>query len=145
MRRVGLFLAGLVLLAGVAVPSFAVGAHDDSSTCAFSPSGRKLGCLGTYEDTYDACGVELWRADNSRWLVAGEGNTGRAYAKPLRPGVWQILDYKRDVLGQAVTTNAKRTRWKIMNARGKFVATARGPDGAWLALVLLWAGRDCLD
>ena len=96
-------------------------------------------------DTYSACGIELWRPEGSRWLVAGEGNTGRAYAKPLRPGVWQILDDNRDVMGQAVATNSKRTRWKITDARGTLVGTAQSSDGAWIALVLLWGGADCFD
>lgn len=96
-------------------------------------------------DTYDACGIELWRPEGSRWLVAGEGNTGRAYARPLRPGVWEILDYKRDAIGQAAATNSRRTRWNITDASGTLVGTAQSPDGAWIALVLLWGGADCFD
>jgi dipeptidyl aminopeptidase/acylaminoacyl peptidase len=96
-------------------------------------------------DTWGACGIELWRPEGSRWLVAGEGNTARAYAKPLRPGVWQILDGGRDVLGQAVATNTKRTRWNITDARGTLVGTAQSAEGPWIALVLLWGGADCLD
>lgn len=97
------------------------------------------------DDTYSACGIELWQPEGSRWLVAGEGNTARGYAKPLRPGVWQILDGSRDVLGQAVVTNATRTRWNISDASGTLVGTAQGPDGPWIALVLLWGRADCFE
>ena len=119
-----------------------VGTLGSAQTCAFSKTGRKLGCLALGSD----CNIAVW--GNDRWLFAQEGFTGTAdaNAQRRRTGVWRIRDWpSRDVIGRAVATNAKQTRWKITNARGALVATARGPEGSAVAMVILGWGADCLE
>jgi hypothetical protein len=152
MPRFALLVVGLAFLAGVAVPTSGGGAHGGAA-CAYDPTGRKLGCLG--DTTYSWCAITIY--GNKRWLFAHEGNPPPdVNAQRLQPGVWRIREWpSREVIGQAVATDSKQTRWKLTNSRGRLVATTRGgPDGGrwpWnsgpaIALVLIggW-GADCLD
>ncbi len=153
MRPFALLLAGLALLAGVVALSSTGGTQREAPVCAFGPTGRKLGCLG--ETTYSWCGITIY--GNKRWLFAYEGNPPPdVNAQRFQPGIWRIRDWpSRKVIGHAVATNSKQTRWKLTNSRGRLVATTRGgPNGdrwPWLsgpaiALVLIggWPA-DCLD
>ena len=124
--------------------------HPESSrllrkqTCAFSPAGRKVGCLG--DTTYYDCNLDI--GGNSRWLFAQEGFTGYAdaNAQRLQPGVWRIREWpSRKVIGRAIATNSTQTRWKIRDRRGSLVATVQGKQGPQLAMVLLYWGTECLD
>ena len=57
----------------------------------------------------------------------------------MRPGVWSIVRwFNRRPVGQVVATNGAKTRWRITNTRGKFLATARGPEGANIGMVILY-------
>jgi hypothetical protein len=59
------------------------------------------------------------------------------------PGRWRIMSWpSKRVIGAAVATNSARSRWRITNRAGNFVANARGPKGQKMAMLLLHFGSD---
>ena len=132
---------GLAGLAGAATctPSSVASAAIGENACAFSKSGRRLGCLSNAS----AC-LNLTYWTEGRWIYAHEGHGPEPHvgAKRLSAGVWRVVDWpERTELGLVVAANAKYTRWNIKNKRGALVATARGRDGPLMGLVLLLWGR----
>jgi hypothetical protein len=117
--------------------------HAEAGTCALGEGGRDLGCLELGGD----CNIDVWGKLNSGWQFAEEGFMGPADANAQRitAGRWRIRSWPdRDLLGYATATNASATRRKITDAKGQFVATARGVNGPGIAMVLLGWGPNCL-
>jgi hypothetical protein len=64
-------------------------------------------------------------------------------AERVRSGVWRIIRWpSREIRGLAHATNDLKTRWRVTNARGALVATARGPHGPQAAMLILSRGAD---
>jgi hypothetical protein len=131
----------LAALAGVAssTPSERTVAE---GTCAFSTSGRMLGCLAAAQFCLN---LSSW-ADR-RWIYAYEGHGPEPHvgAKRLGTGVWRVVSFGRSeryVQGHVVAANARRTRWNVKNRRGALVATARGGDGPLMGIIILGWGPD---
>ena len=118
----------------------------ESDTCAFAGNGRRVGCLGDAAD----CQLLHYFRKGARWFLWEE--TGpkdlevpppHAAAERMQPGSWRIVAWpSRKVEGSAVALDHARTRWKVTDRRGRFVASVRGSRGPQLAMVLLHWGSD---
>jgi hypothetical protein len=120
--------------------------RERAATCAFDRSGRKIGCL---EDASDCSILYHWRRGSWAYMqqVYGEKDIEPrkqdVAGKLVKPGQWQIIRWSdRRQLGWIVATNHDRTRWRITDFRGRFVASARGRDAPEIAMVMLYYGRD---
>jgi alpha-tubulin suppressor-like RCC1 family protein len=117
--------------------------HAEGGTCALGKGGRDLGCLEFGGD----CNIDVSGTLDSGWQFAEEGFIGGADANAQRitTGRWRIRSWPdRDLAGYATATDSNATRWKITDAKGQFVATARGVNGPGIAMVLLIWGPNCL-
>ena len=134
-------IAGFAVAVGSASGTQRTSFAANADTCAFSKTGRKIGCV---QDASNCSLVDTWT--RGQWQFAGQELDPRAIAGPppevaakrVRRGVWNIVSWpKRRALGRVAASNAKQTRWRITNTRGDVVATARGPDGAKIGMVIL--------
>ena len=134
-------IAGFAVTVGSASGTPTISSAANADTCAFSKTGRKIGCV---QDASNCSLVDTW--SRGQWQFAGqeldpkaiEGPPPEVAAKRVRRGVWNIVSWpKRRPLGSVVASNAKQTRWRIRNTQGNVVATARGPDGAKIGMVIL--------
>ena len=116
-----------------------------ADTCGFSAKGRLIGCL---DDAADCSLIVYWRRQ-SRWFMTQESAPkdptppASVAAELIRPGRWKVTTWpSRRVIGAVVATNAARSRWRITNRAGTRVATARGPGGPQMGMLLLHFSRD---
>ena len=119
-----------------------------ADTCAFSTAGRKIGCV---EDAGDCALIYSWRRDH--WVLMGQQFESKSLGHPEpqvaarsgRRGLWAVVSWPgRRRIGAVEATNSQLTRWRIRNRAGRVVATARGPDGAAIGMLILYYDRDVL-
>ena len=148
-KAIGVAAVTIVIASSLGVPrsSTALAASGKTSLwgCAYSTSGRFLGCL---QSAYDC--QNLFDSRRGRWLFIHEDiapkelNTPppRVAAEQEGTGTWRVVAWpSRRLLGRTIATNSRRTRWKITDKRG-IVARAEGSDGPLVAMVLLRWGSD---
>ena len=125
------------------------GSVDVSKTsCFIRLNGEKGNCY-TADEACSGCG-KYW-CDNSatvcveeqssgkqrHWLFASEGNTPLAYARPVRPGRWNVTQTNLGRTFQGFIARRDATaRWEIHN-RKRLVGYAKGPDPAVVGLFVL--------
>jgi len=115
-------------------------------TCAADTKGRRIGCLQEATD----CGLVYWRGgatlfmDDEAPAEELELPPAEVAATRFGPGHWQVrIDWPpRRAIGGVVASNRMKTQWKITNKQGNLVATATGPQGPLIAMVLLHWGSD---
>ena len=142
-RLIAIAFFGLVVIGSLATAALADGVRAD--TCGFTAKGRLIGCL---DDAGDCSLIVSWRR-GSRWFMTQEfapkdpTPPPSVAAESIRPGRWGVMAWpSRRVIGAVVATNAARSRWKITDRAGVPVATARGPGGPQMGMLLLHFSRD---
>lgn len=139
-------IASLAVVVGSASATRAPSVAASADTCAFSTTGHKIGCL---EDAQNCSLLAAWT--RGQWQFMAQENDQKAIgaprpsvaAKRIHRGVWMIVRWNdRRRIGRVAATNGQQTRWRIKNERGNVVATARGPDGARIGMVILYYDAD---
>jgi hypothetical protein len=148
-RLLGVFATALAVAGGVSTAALAESTQAPD-TCAFTSKGRKIGCLG---DAVDCSLVTYWRKGDM-WFMAEEIGPkdielpeAEVGAQRIAAGKWRVIDLplsksRKRVVGSVVATNRAKTRWRITDNHGEFVATGHGPRGPLIAMVLLHFGSD---
>lgn len=139
----------LTILCTLSLASSASGVPSEggATTCAYTTAGKRIGCVpGAYNCNngfVTRSGSTLFFHEQyaPKDVESAEADTA---AERVRPGLWSIVDLlpRREFIGRASATNAAKTRWRITNAHGRPVATARGLQGPQIAMVLLSRGAD---
>ena len=137
-RLISIVVLALVVSGSTTTVVPADGAQAD--TCGFTAKGRLIGCL---EDAGDCSLISSWRR-GSRWFMTQEFAPKDPMPPPsvaagwVGPGKWRIMSWpSKRMIGVAAATNSARSRWRITNRASAFVATARGPGGPQMGMLLL--------